>query len=128
MSKRVGRVRQYNGTSMNRIAEALKHTDGSHTLADIKAGVQSGAYQHWLGEHSVIITEIVATPQYKILRFFLAGGDLQEIEQMAQGIMFWGLRQGCVKAELIGRFGWQRTKAASRQGWKPVGVVMEVRL
>lgn len=112
----------------NRIAQALEHAGGSHTLADIKAGVQSGAYQQWLGEHSVIITEIVQVPQYKILRFFLAGGDLSEIERMAPGIMFWGFRQGCVKAELIGRFGWQRTKAAHRQGWKPVGVVMEVRL
>lgn len=113
---------------MNRIAQALEHAGGSHTLADIKAGVQSGMFQQWLGEHSVIITEIVQVPQYKILRFFLAGGEIDEIEQMAPGIMFWGVRQGCVKAELIGRFGWQKTFAATKLGAKPVAVVMEVDL
>lgn len=113
---------------MNRLAQALEHAGGSHTLADIKAGVQSGAYQHWIGEHSVIITEIVQVPQYKVLRFFLAGGDLREIEDMAPGIMFWGVRQGCVKAELIGRFGWQKTFAAKKLGARAVGVVMEVDL
>lgn len=113
---------------MNRIAQALEYAGGSHTLADIKAGVQSGAFQQWLGEHSVIVTEIVVTPQYKVLRFFLAGGELSEIESMAPGIMFWGLRQGCVKAELIGRFGWQKTFAVTKLGAKPVAVVMEVDL
>lgn len=112
---------------MNPIERALEYAGGSHTLADIEAGIASGNFQRWDGEDSTIITEIVATPQQKILRFFLAGGSLAEIEAMTPGILFWGLRQGCVKAELIGRHGWQRT-FAQKLGGKPVATVMEMRL
>lgn len=113
---------------MTTLERAVEAAHGSHSVMDIEQGIADGRYQRWEGEESVIITEIVQVPAYKVLRFFLAAGNLKEIEAMAPGIMFWGKRHGCEKAELIGRFGWQRSFAAKKLGAKPTAVVMECEL
>jgi hypothetical protein len=112
---------------VNRIAQALEYAGGSHTLADIKAGVQTGAFQQWLGDESVIITEVLQTPRQKILNVFLAGGNLREIAVMIPLIREWAIGQGCVKAQFQGRMGWERTFLKD-QGWRATATVMEVSL
>jgi len=106
------------------IERALIYADGSHTLADIEAAVAKGDMQLWKGEESAIITEIKQTPQQRGILFFLAGGNLRELQAMAPPILEWAKRQGCTKAEFIGRFGWQRTWLA-KDGWYPRAVMME---
>lgn len=100
------------------IEAALAYADDSHTFEDIVAGVESGEMQYWPGVKSVIITEIADVPQYRYLNFFLAGGDLAELEMMYPAIEAWGRSKGCVRAILTGRKGWERSFLTQREGWK----------
>src|SRR5437762_2854608 len=91
------------------IARALRYCGGSHTATDIDAAVAAGELQRWDGDRSTIITEIKQTPRQRILLYFLAEGDLTELRAMAVGINEWGRSLKCVKAQLIGRRGWERS-------------------
>jgi|SRR5437773_7083953 len=113
--------------ALTSLERALVFTGGSHTLADVEAAVADGRAQLWEGEDSAIVTEIKQTPQQKILLFWLAAGDMSELRGMARGIEEWGRSLGCVKAQLIGRRGWERS-AIIQDGWKPVSIVMEKEL
>ena len=103
---------------------ALAYADGSHTAADIHAGVAKGTFQEWPGDESIIITEIRETPRQRILLFFLAAGNMTELRAMTPGILDWGRMHGCVKAQLIGRHGWTRSWLA-QAGWKETARIME---
>lgn len=98
------------------IEAALKYADGSHMFEDVAAAVAAGRMQYWPGPSSAIITEILDYPQYKALNFFLAGGNLPELERMTPLILEWGKAQGCKKALFAGRRGWERT-FLTRSGW-----------
>lgn len=106
------------------LERALAYAGGSHSLTDIEAGIADGTFQLWEGERSVIVTEIRRTPGYTFLLFFLAGGNLRELEAMTPPILAWGQSVGCTKAQFVGRHGWQRTWLA-RDGWRAQAVMME---
>lgn len=109
------------------ISDALEYAGGSHTLADVWHGIEGGGYQLWPGERSAIVTEMLQTPGHLTLHFFLAGGSLPELEGMLPVILAWGREQGCTRASLLGRHGWQRT-FLRRLGWRPTAVLMETPL
>ena len=111
-------------TTASPITRALAYAGGSHTAADIDRAVAAGELQQWNGERSTIITEIKQTPQQRILLYVLAEGDLTELRAMAIGINEWGRSLGCVKAQLIGRRGWERSPLRM-DGWLPVSIIME---
>lgn len=104
---------------------ALAYTDNSHCFEDVAAEVASGALQYWPGARSVIITEIIVTPGYKALGFFLAGGDLAELEMMYPRVEAWGRSMGCDRAVMTGRRGWERSFLTRRSGWRQTLVVYE---
>lgn len=106
------------------IEAALVYSGHSHTFADVAEMVAANRAQFWAGPASVIVTQVVQEPQHKVLHFFLAGGNLAELEQMTPFVEAWGKEQGCVRASLIGRKGWDRT-FLSRQGWHNGMVVLE---
>lgn len=110
---------------MSGIGRALRYCGGSHTAADIETAIATGACQLWEGEDSAIVTELKQTPQQKILLFWLAAGNMTELRGMARGIEEWGRQQQCVKAQLIGRRGWERSPIARFDGWKFTSIVME---
>ena len=85
------------------IEAALLYAKGSHTFEDVKADVEDGVMQFWPGVHSAIITEIIAYPRYRVLNFFLAGGNRAELEAMYPGIEQWGKANGCTRAAMLGR-------------------------
>lgn len=109
------------------ITAALKYANGTHTFDDIKQGVADGRFQLWPGRDSVIVTEVLQSPRQRTLHFFLAGGDLGELEVMTPLVIEWGKTQGCTRAALIGRRGWARTFLAGA-GWQQTGVLMETQL
>jgi hypothetical protein len=106
------------------IVAALEYAGGSHTADDIIEAIGAGKMQSWVGDESAVITEVRETPQRKLLMFFLAGGNLRELEAMLPPILEWGRSIGCQEARLVGRAGWQRTFLA-RQGWRVGGTIME---
>lgn len=100
---------------------ALEYAEGTHSLEDIREGVRKGSLQFWPGASSAVITQIAEYPRKRVLHFFLAGGNLAELEAMYPAILAWGAATGCDAAMLTGRKGWERTFLA-REGWKPSSV------
>lgn len=100
------------------IEDALEYSGGTHTFDDVAAGVLSGDFQLWHKDNSAIVTEIVVYPRLKDLHFFLAGGNLDELQQMTPIIEDWGKSVGCTRVSLAGRKGWQRTFLKDR-GYEP---------
>lgn len=105
------------------IDAALQYSGGTHTFDDVVKGVEADVMQFWPGPNSAIITEIQEYPRKRILHFFLAGGNLAELERMLPVIEAWGRENGCTAATLAGRLGWQRTFLVN-EGWKTKLVVM----
>ena len=105
------------------IEAALSYANGTHTFEDVAAGISAGKMLLWPGENSAIVTQIVEHPRQRTLHFFLAGGNLAELEAMLPLIIEWGRKQGCTAASLTGRRGWERT-FLKREGWTADLVVM----
>lgn len=105
------------------LQKALDLAGNTHTLEDVGAMIEAGRLQWWPGVTSAIITEIIEYPQQKALHFFLAGGNLAELEVMYPAVEEWGRQQGCTAASTSGRPGWERT-FLKREGWKARTVVM----
>lgn len=110
------------------IEKALAYTNGTHTMQDIWDCIKEGKLQFWYGAESIVLTEILQTPQRSILHFFLIGGSLSELQRMYPDIIEWGKRQGCTRASGTGRAGWQRIAFLQEDDWTPTGVVFEKEL
>ena len=92
------------------IENALQYAGGTHSVEDVFLGVAAGDFQFWPGEDSVIVTEIVDYPQKTTLHYFLAGGNLVELEQMADEIEKWAKENKDIDSiTLTGRRGWTRS-------------------
>lgn len=100
------------------IERALYYTGGTHAFEDVRDAVSAGSLQFWPGPRSAVITEIIVAPRKKLLNFFLAGGDIHELEGMYPAIEAWGRAQGCTEAMFTGRPGWARSFLTKGQGWK----------
>ncbi len=109
----------------HQIERALVHTGGTHTVEDIASAISSGQKQLWAGTDSAIVTQIVITPQKKELWFFLAAGNMEEVQRMYPLILEWGREQGCVRATFVGRRGWARTFLTREEGWRETLAVFE---
>ena len=106
------------------IEAALEYAGGTHTFEDIRQLVDEGRLVFWPGPHSAVITEIIQFPQKRTLNFFLAGGNLAELEAMYPALEQWGRDQGCADAMSTCRRGWERTFLVHREGWESKLVVL----
>lgn len=89
--------------------EAALEYAGTHRIEHIEAGIEAGAFQFWPGHRSAIVTEISEYPLAKCMHFFLAGGDIKELQEMARYIEQAARRLGCTRMTLAGRRGWLRS-------------------
>jgi hypothetical protein len=112
-------------TYQKQIEAALAYSGDTHTYADVMRMVDEGRLQLWPGVNSVVVTEIIEYPQKKTLHFFIAGGNIAELEAMYPLIIEWGLIQGCNAASLVGRPGWTRSFLSRKEGWHDGLVVMQ---
>lgn len=80
----------------------------THTVDDVWDEVESGTAQLWPTANSVCVTNIDTYPRAKILRGWIAGGDLKEILATEPVIRNWAERQGCAAVMIVGRRGWAR--------------------
>lgn len=100
------------------VAAALEYSGGTHRVEDIAVGIKAGRFQFWPGRDSAVVTEIIVYPQLKDLHYFLAGGDLDELQLMRPLIEQWGKSIGCSRVSLAGRKGWERTFLKD-EGYEP---------
>lgn len=105
------------------IEDALEYSNGTHTFADVVAGIGSGRMQFWPAERGCAVTEIVVYPKKKVLHVFLSGGELDQILDGIDSVVAWGKGQGCASMTIAGRPGWQRVLA--KHGYRPVSTVLE---
>lgn len=107
------------------IQAALEYANGSHTFEDVKHLVATGGMQFWPGVTSAIVTELIDYPQYRVLNFFLAGGNADELARMYPAIEAWGKRNGADRAAMLGRRGWERSFLTKSEGWQQTLVAFE---
>lgn len=106
------------------IAAALEYAGGTHTVEDVRAGCEDGTFQFWPAPHSVVVTEVLRTPQQLIVHVFLAAGRMDEIEEVHDRVEDWARRIGAHKLTLVGRPGWTRSFLARRKGWRTRSMVI----
>lgn len=102
------------------IEAALEHAHGTHTLDDVLQLVVAGDAQFWAFDNAAIVTEIVRYPQRTVLRFWLAGGDLDTLTEAEPEIIEWSKQWGCQSVEIFGRRGWSR----ALEGYQPTSTIM----
>ena len=116
---------------MNELVEKLQRAldlgGNTHSISDVLDDIQKGTSKMWVSDtnQSAIIANVEDHPQIRVLFVWLAAGLAEEILEMAPAVYEWGRKQGCVRAELVGRKGWTRVMAA--QGWKPAPLVTLVK-
>jgi hypothetical protein len=91
---------------------------GTHDLEDVRRALSQGRMQLWPGLKSAIVTQIVDHPQRRELVFFLAAGNLPEIQALYPIVLQWGAMTGCTHAVFMGRLGWSRTFLTKHEGWQ----------
>jgi hypothetical protein len=99
------------------IEAALEYAQHSHTFDDVVAMVLHGHLRLWSLPNSVMLTEIITYPRYKVYHIFLGGGDLQEILAMHPQVEQAAREAGCVRLSVTGRQGW--AKPLKAHGWIP---------
>lgn len=104
------------------IEAALRAGPPTHTIEDIEAGIEAGAYQFWPGKRAAAITEIHDFPRARYFHVFLAGGDMTELIDMIPTWKSFGAHCGCSDLTLAGRPGWERVLKA--HGWQKSVVVL----
>ena len=106
------------------LVEAL---EGSFfTIEDVARALADNRAQLWPGKNAVIVTEIQTYPNERVIQVWLAGGDMQEIMQMAAGLESWARLNGCSSVLVEGRQGWARV--LKEQGYEPYSYTAVKRL
>lgn len=95
---------------------------GTHSLTDVIDRVSEGKAQIWWEGDAFILTEIRQYPRKKVLRFWLATGELDQVIVLHRRILEWAKEQGCEAAIITGRRGW--TKALRSEGWAETMAVL----
>tara|TARA_Y100001937_G_scaffold69627_1_gene94962 strand:- start:166 stop:525 length:360 start_codon:yes stop_codon:yes gene_type:complete len=99
---------------------ALYYSNGTHTIDDVLETVQRGDAQFWHYPDAAVVTEIMDYPQKRVLRYWLAGGNLKTLLKVEPSIRHWSQLWGCVGIEIIGRKGWHRVL----KGFKQTGIIL----
>ena len=102
------------------INDALEYAHNSHSAEDVFAMCQAGDAQFWPFADSVIITEIVNYPKRRVLRFWLAGGNLNTLLKAEPDIVNWSKQYDCKGVEINGRKGWERVL----KSYKPSSITL----
>lgn len=106
------------------IQEVIDRGIGTHDIDDVWKEIESGNAQLWPTANSIMITNIETYPRAKVLRGWLAAGDLKEIVSTEEVIRNWAKKQGCDLVIIGGRRGWLR----AFPGYKETHTLMSRRI
>lgn len=99
---------------------ALDRDIGTHTLDDVWQLLVTGPVQLWPTPNAAMVTMIEQYPRRKLLRGWLSGGDLEEIQAHEPVIRAFAEREGCDGVMISGRRGW----AKAFDGYREVASMM----
>jgi hypothetical protein len=98
------------------LEKALQYGEETCTFDTIASGVNDRTAQYWpVSERSVIVTQKDGTDWH----FWLAAGNIAELQAATPLILEEGRVQGCNRATLVGRRGWLRSFLTGT-GWTQV--------
>lgn len=106
------------------LQEAIDHGGNLHTLESVHARVLDGRAQFFPMPHGGGVTEFVDYPTGRVLNFWLAGGDMDEICTTHDRLLPWARQNGAVATMIQGRRGWRRVF----DRYEPVGEILLRRL
>lgn len=82
--------------------------DETWTLEAVEHEVREQRAVFWPMERSAVVTQIHAYPRGRVLRIWLAGGDLVELTHYLKAADNYARAEGCIAIEVEGRPGWER--------------------
>lgn len=119
------------GTSLSEflpgLRRALAIAGDTHSVEDVMQQIIRGEALLWYSDEALVVTEVMDTPQERLLRFWLATGKLSSVIELSEKACVWGRKIGCTRAIFAGRRGWARV--LPKHGWHDAKLVhMERRL
>jgi hypothetical protein len=105
-----------------RIEKALA-IDGTHTWEDLRALLGEGKCQIFWNEHGAWITEIMVSPQKRMLNVWIVAGELPEVMDLQEKVEDHARISKCGEMIVRGaRLGWKNV--AKEYGWEETAVVL----
>ena len=92
---------------------------GFYTWEDLCSAIVHGRAYLWPGKNSAMVTQDEEYPSgERVMQVWTAGGDLNEILEMAPGVEAAARNRGCTAVLIEGRAGWARAlKARGYEQW-----------
>lgn len=106
------------------LQRALDHAGNTHSIEDVKAALGSGLARLWHNRGSYGVTEVLALPQKRVCRIWLAWGDMAALLEMEPAVVEWARENGCSEIVINGRKGWARVWKSYRA--RSVELVKEI--
>lgn len=82
--------------------------DPTWTLEAVELELRERRAVFWPMERSAVVTQVMQYPNGRVLRIWLAGGDLDELRHFLPAADNYARSEGCVAVEIEGRLGWER--------------------
>jgi len=91
------------------LQEALDHAGNLFSLEDVWQAVLSGDAVFLPGIDAAVVVEVRVYPQKRVMNCWLAGGSLEELEEVfAPMIRYYAKKFECELIMIQGRPGWRR--------------------
>ena len=74
--------------------------------------------QAWVAGGSLVVTEVLAFPQKRVLHIVFAVGTLEDVLALQPQFEDFGREHGCAKVVMEGRLGWE--KILPDEGWTKI--------
>lgn len=105
------------------LAKALAYAGGTHTVGDVLRAVLAGDAQLHETDRAAIVTEVYTYPRKRVVNFWLATGELNEVIRLSHEVMEKAKNEwGCEGAIFTGRRGWEPVLTAD--GWNAEPMVL----
>lgn len=96
-----------------------------YSLDDVWHEIEQNRAQFWPLPNSAVVTQVLKQPQRNVLRIWLAGGDMDELQFALSGhAVDYARERGCSVIEVDGRKGWSR----ALKGFQETRRVLEMEL
>jgi len=106
---------------------AIDLNNGLYESEDILRSLVSGEYHLFTKDNSALVATVMPYPRGTVLHIFLAGGNLEELEELYKETEQFAKYMNCKSITLIGRFGWKKS-FLTEYGMKPTCLQMSKEL
>lgn len=88
---------------------ALEKSGNTHTIWDVWTKLSNGEAQFWPAPSWAAVTQLADYPRKKVLRIWLAGGNLDDLLKEGLPTAYdFAQQHGCSAVEVEGRGGWAK--------------------